>query len=70
MTLEHACIPKERRFTPHGWRSTCVSEMLAAGVALTTVRDWVGHSSVVVTEQYYAASRTDRRRVASERKIV
>lgn len=68
--LEHSGIQEERRFTPHDCRSTCVSEMLAAGVALTTVRDWVGHSSVVVTEQYYAATRTDRRRVASERKIV
>jgi integrase len=68
--LKHAGIPLERRFTPHDCRSTCVSELLASGVALTTVRDWVGHSSVIVTERYYAATRSDRRRVADERKVV
>ncbi|MEQ9410701.1 MAG: site-specific integrase [Fuerstiella sp.] len=68
--LKHAGIPPERRFTPHDCRSTCVSELLAAGVALTTVRDWVGHSSVIVTERHYAATRSDRRRVAEERKVV
>jgi len=68
--LEHASIPAERRFTPHDCRSTCVSELLAAGVALTTVRDWVGHSSVIVTERHYAATRSDRRRVAEERRVV
>lgn len=68
--LKHAGITEERRFTPHDCRSTCVSELLALGIALTTVRDWVGHSSVLVTERYYAATRSDRRRVASERKVV
>jgi integrase len=68
--LDHAGIPEERRFTPHGCRSSCVSELLAAGFALTTVRDWVGHSSVVVTERHYAETRTDRKRVAASRKVV
>lgn len=68
--LLHAKIPAERRFTPHDCRSSCVSELLAQGVALTTVRDWVGHSSVTVTERYYAATRSDRRRVASEREVL
>lgn len=68
--LDHAGIPLERRFTPHNCRSTCVSEMLAEGTAITSVRDWVGHSSVSVTETHYASTTTDRRRVASERKVV
>jgi integrase len=68
--LLHAGIPTERRFVPHDCRSTCVSGMLAEGVALTSVRDWVGHSSVAVTEHYYAATRSDRRKIASQRKIV
>lgn len=68
--LEHAAIPPERHFTPHDCRSTCCSELLATGVAFTTVRDWVGHSSVAVTERYYAATRSDRLRVAAERKVM
>jgi integrase len=68
--LEHAGIPPERHFTPHDCRATCCSELLATGVALTTVRDWVGHSSVAVTERYYASTRSDRLRVAAERKVM
>lgn len=68
--LEHAAIPPNRHFTPHDCRSTCCSELLASGVSLTTVRDWVGHSSVSVTERYYAATRSDRLRVAAERKVM
>lgn len=68
--LKHAGVPPERHFTPHDCRSTCVSELLAKGNAITTVRDWVGHSSVLVTERHYAATRSDRRRVAAERKVV
>ncbi len=68
--LDHAGIPLERRFTPHNCRSTCVSEMLAEGTAITSVRDWVGHSSISVTETHYASTTTDRRRVAAERKVV
>lgn len=70
LILEHAGIPDERRFTPHSCRSSCVSELLAAGYALTTVRDWVGHSTVAVTERHYAETRTDRKRMANSRKVV
>ena len=36
----------------HILRHTCASRLLAAGVDLYTVKEWLGHSSVKVTERY------------------
>jgi integrase len=46
---EHAGVAY-RHF--HVLRHTFCSHMVAEGAALTTVRDWAGHSSISVTERY------------------
>ncbi|MCJ1678897.1 site-specific integrase [Streptomyces sp. APSN-46.1] len=41
-------------FRSHGLRHFYASALLAQGVPMTEVSAWLGHSSVSVTEQYYA----------------
>lgn len=53
--------------TLHTMRHTCASRLIQRGVPITVVRDWLGHSSVTVTERYAhlapARSLTDAMRV-------
>lgn len=42
----------DSRFTMHTLRHTCATRLVRSGVSLLTVRDWLGHSSVAVTELY------------------
>lgn len=41
-----------KKWTPHDLRRTCASTLIEKGVDLTTVRDWLGHSSVTSTQLY------------------
>ena len=66
--LQAAGIPKERRFVPHNFRSTCVSELLETESSFV-VKDWVGHASVTTTEKYYANTKKPRREVAKKRRV-
>lgn len=50
--VERAGIPRVRL---HDLRHSAATTLLAAGVPLATVAEWLGHSSVVVTNLYYAA---------------
>lgn len=43
---------EDPEFVVHMLRHTCASRLVQAGVPLTTVRDWLGHSSVTTTERY------------------
>lgn len=38
--------------TAHTLRHTCASRLLNGGASLVEVRDWLGHTSVTVTERY------------------
>ena len=38
--------------TLHTLRHTCASRLVHAGVSLYTVKEWLGHSSITVTERY------------------
>ena len=38
--------------TLHTLRHTCASRLVQAGVPLYTVKEWLGHSSITVTERY------------------
>lgn len=49
---ERLGLPKVRL---HDLRHSAATTLLAAGVPLATVAEWLGHSSVVVTNLYYAA---------------
>jgi integrase len=51
--LTHACQRAGlRRITPHIFRHTCASWLVQAGVPLYTVKEWLGHSTISVTERY------------------
>lgn len=36
----------------HGWRHTCASRLVQAGVQIQVVQQWLGHSSLLVTQRY------------------
>lgn len=38
--------------TLHTLRHTCASRLVQAGVSLYTVKEWLGHSSITITERY------------------
>lgn len=38
--------------TAHALRHTCASRLLNRGASLVEVRDWLGHTSITVTERY------------------
>lgn len=42
------------RLTPHGLRHSLATELLARGVPITAVSEYLGHSSVEVTAHFYA----------------
>lgn len=42
----------DREVVPHALRHTCASRLLAKGVALATVKEWLGHASITTTMRY------------------
>lgn len=42
----------DTEFVAHACRHTCASRLVDAGIDLYTVKDWLGHSSIKVTERY------------------
>ena len=43
---------KDRQFVIHALRHTCCTRLLGAGVDIRTVQQWMGHSSLTVTQRY------------------
>ncbi|WDI43365.1 tyrosine-type recombinase/integrase [Bremerella sp. P1] len=48
-----AGIPVDQRPTPQEYRSTCGTELVAAGVPTAEASRYLGHSTSVTTERYY-----------------
>jgi integrase/recombinase XerD len=46
----------KRRITPHVLRHSCACALLQAGVDITVIRDYLGHSSVATTSRYVSTS--------------
>jgi len=46
----------KKTVTPHVIRHTTAVHLLAAGVDINTVRDWLGHEHISTTERYARAS--------------
>ena len=42
----------DKEIVPHILRHTCASRLVAAGVSLYVVKEWLGHSSIKTTERY------------------
>jgi integrase len=45
-------LAKDAEFILHALRHTCASRLINKGIDLYVVRDWLGHSSIQVTERY------------------
>jgi integrase/recombinase XerD len=43
---------RRRHITPHVMRHSCACALLQAGVDITVIRDYLGHSSVATTSRY------------------
>lgn len=42
----------DKEFVIHALRHTCASRLVNAGIDIYTVKEWLGHSSIQVTERY------------------
>ena len=42
----------DEEFVLHALRHTCASRLVNAGVDLYVVKEWLGHSSIQITERY------------------
>lgn len=67
---DFAGIPPERHHRLKDLRSTCATQLIADGASTLTVKTWLGHASVVTTENYYARADEAQRAAAGRRKVV
>ena len=58
-----------KSWTPHDCRRTCASSLIAGGVDLVSVRDFLGHASVVTTQIYDRRSKDRLKAVADKLKL-
>ena len=54
-------MAKKKIHPVHGWRRTTASHLLAAGVSLPVVQDWLGHVSIETTCNYKGISMQTKR---------
>ena len=64
-----AGIPADKHYVPKNCRSSGASEMIAANVPTATVKDFLGHASVVTTERYYINAKPALRSAVAARKV-
>jgi site-specific recombinase XerD len=51
-----------KRVTPHTWRHSVGVQLVAAGVDVTVIRNWLGHARLDTTNQYARANLETKRR--------
>jgi integrase len=49
---EQMGMKDDTEFIIHALRHTCASRLVNAGIDLYVVKEWLGHSSIQVTERY------------------
>ncbi len=59
--LDEAPNLEPRTITPHVLRHSCAVALLQAGVDITVIRDYLGHSSVATTSRYLATNLKSKR---------
>ena len=45
-------LMRDKEFVIHALRHTCASRLVNGGVDLYVVKEWLGHSSIQITERY------------------
>jgi site-specific recombinase XerD len=45
-------LERDEEFVMHALRHTCASRLVNAGIDLYVVKEWLGHSSIQITERY------------------
>jgi len=56
----------EKRVVPHSFRHTCAAHLLAHGVDITVVRDWLGHVSLDTTMIYTHTTLENKRKALEQ----
>lgn len=67
LIIAAAGIPKGVKLVPKSLRSTCGSELIAAGASTMAVKDFLGHASVTTTETHYINSGSSLRAASEAR---
>jgi site-specific recombinase XerD len=62
---QHSSLPKPS-IHPHVLRHSCAVALLQAGIDLTAIRDYLGHSSVATTGRYLQTNLSMKREVLSQ----
>jgi site-specific recombinase XerD len=52
---------RRRRVSPHVFRHSCAVALLQAGVDVSVIRDYLGHSSVATTSRYITTNLETKR---------
>lgn len=55
-----------KRVTPHTWRHSVGVQLVAAGVDVTVIRNWLGHARLDTTNQYARANIETKRRALEQ----
>ena len=45
-------MKEDKEFVLHALRHTCASRLVNKGIDLYVVKEWLGHSSIQITERY------------------
>ena len=45
-------LERDEEYVMHALRHTCASRLVNAGIDLYVVKEWLGHSSIQITERY------------------
>jgi integrase len=51
-TRKRMMLDEDKEFVMHALRHTCATRLLDRGIDLYTVKEWLGHSTIQVTERY------------------
>ena len=64
--VEYRCVHLPKHFSPHDFRHTFGTNMIAKGHALTTVQELLGHNDIKTTAGYIATDDNQRKRATDD----
>lgn len=63
---QHVPSLAKKRVTPHTWRHSVGVQLVAAGVDVTVIRNWLGHARLDTTNHYARANLETKRRALEQ----